>query len=116
MRISDWSSDVCSSDLWGVAPSLMLGLGTPTRITLSFQHYQDDSMPGYSIPYDPESGQPVTETRGVSRKTFYGLTGRDFMKQRDDTGNLDIHHDFYDSLQLRNATRYTRAKIGRAHG
>ena len=96
---------------WGVAPSLMLGLGTPTRITLSFQHYQDDSMPDYSIPYDPESGQPVTETRGVSRKTFYGLTGRDFMRQRDDTGTVDIQHDFSEHLQLRNVTRYTRATM-----
>ncbi|OZI24747.1 TonB-dependent receptor [Bordetella genomosp. 7] len=96
---------------WGVAPSLMLGLGTPTRITLSFQHYQDDSMPDYSIPYDPESGQPVTETRGVSRKTFYGLTGRDFMRQREDTGTVDIQHDFSDRLRLRNVTRYTRATM-----
>lgn len=96
---------------WGVAPSLMLGLGTPTRITLSFQHYQDDSMPDYSIPYDPESGQPVTETRGVSRETFYGLTGRDFMRQREDTGTVDIQHDFSDRLRLRNVTRYTRATM-----
>ena len=43
---------------WGVAPSLTLGVGTPTRITLGYEHYQDDSMPDYSIPYDPESGQP----------------------------------------------------------
>ena len=44
-------------------------------------------MPDYAIPYDPKSGQPVTETQGVSRKNFYGLTGRDFMKSRDDNGH-----------------------------
>lgn len=93
---------------WGVAPSLMLGVGTPTRITLSYYHYQDDSMPDYSIPYDPKTGQPVTETMGVSRKSFYGLTGRDFMKTRDDVATVDFQHDFSDKLQLRNVTRYGR--------
>lgn len=93
---------------WGVAPSLMLGVGTPTRITLSYYHYQDDSMPDYSIPYDPKTGQPVTETMGVSRKSFYGLTDRDFMKTRDDVATVDFQHDFSDKLQLRNVTRYGR--------
>lgn len=93
---------------WGVAPSLTLGVGTPTRITLSYYHYQDDSMPDYSIPYDPKTGQPVTETRGVSRKSFYGLTGRDFMKTRDDVATVDFQHDFSDKLQLRSVLRYGR--------
>jgi catecholate siderophore receptor len=93
---------------WGVAPSLTLGVGTPTRITLSYYHYQDDSMPDYSIPYDPKTGQPVTETRGVSRKSFYGLTGRDFMKTRDDVASVDFQHDFSDKLQLRSVLRYGR--------
>ncbi|ULZ43557.1 TonB-dependent receptor [Bordetella pertussis] len=94
---------------WGVAPTLQLGVGTPTRITLGYYHYQDDSMPDYAIPYDPKSGQPVTETQGVSRKNFYGLTGRDFMKSRDDVATLAIDHDFSSKLHLRNVTRYGRS-------
>ena len=100
--------DAVNFQRWGVAPSLMLGVGTPTRITLSYYHYQDDSMPDYSIPYDPKTGQPVTETRGVSRKTFYGLNDRDFMKTRDDVATMDFQHDFSDKLQLRNVLRYGR--------
>lgn len=100
--------DAVNFERWGVAPSLMLGVGTPTRITLSYYHYQDDSMPDYSIPYDPKTGQPVTETRGVSRKTFYGLKDRDFMKTRDDVATVDFQHDFSDKLQLRNVLRYGR--------
>lgn len=100
--------DAVNFERWGVAPSLTLGVGTPTRITLSYYHYQDDSMPDYSIPYDPKTGQPVTETMGVSRKSFYGLKGRDFMKTRDDVATVDFQHDFSDKLQLRNVTRYGR--------
>ena len=93
---------------WGVAPSLTLGVGTPTRITLSYYHYQDDSMPDYAIPYDPKTGKPVTESRGVSRKAFYGLKERDFMKTRDDVATVDFQHDFSDKLQLRSVVRYGR--------
>lgn len=93
---------------WGVAPSLTLGMGTPTRITLSYYHYQNDSMPDYSIPYDPQSGLPATETLGVSRHNFYGLAGRDYMKTRDGTATVDFQHDFSDSLKLRNVARYGR--------
>lgn len=93
---------------WGVAPSLMLGMGTPTRITLSYYHYQNDSMPDYSIPYDPRVGLPVTETLGISRKNFYGLAERDFMKTRDGMATVDFQHDFSDKLTLRNVVRYGR--------
>lgn len=93
---------------WGAAPSLMLGMGTPTRITLSYYHYQNDSMPDYSIPYDPRVGLPVTETLGISRKNFYGLAERDFMKTRDGMATVDFQHDFSDKLTLRNVVRYGR--------
>ncbi|CUR75158.1 Virulence-associated outer membrane protein Vir-90 [Achromobacter xylosoxidans] len=93
---------------WGVAPSLMLGMDTPTRITLSYYHYQNDSMPDYSIPYDPRAGLPVTETLGISRKNFYGLAERDFMKTRDGMATVDFQHDFSDTLKLRNVVRYGR--------
>ncbi|WP_223821521.1 TonB-dependent receptor [Achromobacter xylosoxidans] len=93
---------------WGVAPSLMLGMGTPTRITLSYYHYQNDSMPDYSIPYDPRVGLPVTETLGISRKNFYGLAERDFLKTRDGMATVDFQHDFSDKLTLRNVVRYGR--------
>lgn len=93
---------------WGVAPSLMLGMGTPTRITLSYYHYQNDSMPDYSIPYDPRVGLPVTETLGISRKNFYGLAERDYMKTRDGMATVDFQHDFSDTLKLRNVVRYGR--------
>lgn len=96
---------------WGVAPSLMLGVGTPTRITLSYYHYQDDSMPDYAIPYDPKSGQPVTETMGVSRKSFYGLKGRDFMSTRDDVATVRFEHDFSDTLRVSNVMRYGRSTL-----
>src|SRR3546814_19282773 len=107
MRIGDWSSDVCSSDLagaldffevsagygnadqwrttadgniafsdtgafrlnmmkmggdvpgrdgvtvdsWGVAPSIAFGLATPTRVTLSLSHIENNTTPVLVIPF-----------------------------------------------------------------
>lgn len=101
--------DAVDFERFGIAPSLLLGAGTPTRITLSYYHYQDDSMPDYSMPYDPRTGQPVTESMGVNRKSFYGLSGRDFQKTRTDIGTFDFQHDISDKLQLRNVMRYGKS-------
>src|SRR3546814_16905521 len=58
MRISDWSSDVCSSDLAG----LPLDLGGPGRVILAFsgeagEPYESIRRAGYMISFgerDPE--------------------------------------------------------------
>src|SRR3546814_3903862 len=42
MRISDWSSDVCSSDLLG--PEQQLGGAQPQRVALALQHGARDDM------------------------------------------------------------------------
>ncbi|WP_269778102.1 TonB-dependent receptor, partial [Pseudomonas tolaasii] len=34
---------------WGIAPSIAFGLGTPTRVTLSYEHQKDDNTPQYGI-------------------------------------------------------------------
>ncbi|GAA4338437.1 TonB-dependent siderophore receptor [Pigmentiphaga soli] len=95
--------DAVDYQKWGLAPSLALGLGTPTRVTLSYYHLQDDGMPDYSVPLDPRTGAPY---EGVDRHAFYGLSGRDFRHTRTDIGTASIEHDLGDSLTLRNMTRY----------
>ncbi|MDN5842514.1 MAG: TonB-dependent siderophore receptor, partial [Alcaligenaceae bacterium] len=94
---------------WGVAPTFSFGLGTPTRVSLSYYHYQTDGMPDYGVPTTRRSDpQIVTDTGivGVDRDTFYGLRARDYRKTRADIGTIEIEHDFTDRLTLRNATRY----------
>ena len=88
---------------WGVAPSISFGLGTATRVTLSYYHLQDDGMPDYSIPVDPRTGAPLA---GVSRSNFYGLADRDFRHTDTDIGTLSLEHDLADTLTIRNTTRY----------
>jgi catecholate siderophore receptor len=92
----------------GIAPSLALGLGRPTRLNLDYYNYRTDDMPDYSTPYgrNADNSAPEGPPVDVDRDNFYGLLNRDFQKTGADIGTLEIEHQFNDSLSLRNTTRY----------
>lgn len=87
----------------GFAPSLSLGLGQPTRATISLYHLQTDDMPDYGHPYDRATGRPVD----VDQENFYGLTNRDFQETQTDAAQVEIEHDIDDTLTVRNVTRFS---------
>lgn len=93
---------------FGIAPSLSLGIGTPTRVTLSYYHLKTDGMPDYGVPLAAKIPGLRTGTGivGVDRDTFYGLYDRDYQKTKADIGTVEVEHDLNDRLTLRNATRY----------
>ncbi|HWM28906.1 MAG TPA: TonB-dependent receptor plug domain-containing protein, partial [Woeseiaceae bacterium] len=92
----------------GIAPSLAIGLGRPTRLNLEYYNYRTDDMPDYSIPYrrSADNSAPEGPPVDVDGDNFYGLLNRDFQKTAADIGTLQIEHAFSDSLSLRNTTRY----------
>lgn len=119
LNVMSHEADVAGRDdvhlsRWGVAPSLALGLGTPTRVTLSYYHLESDDVPDYGIPYqtigtamDPVYGAISYRTPiGGHDEDFYGLLNRDFRKQQADIGTLRVEHDFGRDVTLRNVTRY----------
>ena len=97
--------DVMKNQDYGIAPSVRLGIGTPTEITLSalLTHYDD--MPDYGLP--PVNGAPAA----VNRKNFYGATDDRTLQ---DVVNLNatITHKFRSTIQLRNQTQYSHYTIG----
>nr|WP_226952592.1 TonB-dependent siderophore receptor [Mesopusillimonas faecipullorum] len=99
--------DTVRNKRWGVAPSFSFGLGTPTRVTLSYYRMSTDDIPDSGLPYQ----WPRLDVSGpvdVDRNNFYGLTS-DFRKTNSDLATLGVEHDFNDNLTLRNTTRYTHA-------
>ncbi len=103
--------DEVSNERWGVAPSLAFGLGTPTRLTLSYFHLQQDNMPDYGIPFVPVgNANPILAQYGdqvapVDYSNFYGNINRDYEKIQTDLGTAILEHDFNDSYSLRNLFR-----------
>ena len=95
--------DAVEQSRWGFAPTLTLGHGQPTRITIGYEHLSTDDIPDYGHPFDPTTGKPVE----VERDNFYGLTSRDFRETTSDVATLEIQHDITDNLTFRNVSRYS---------
>ena len=99
---------------WGIAPTVTFGLGTPTEITLSYEHMQSDDMPDTGVPYGMGSVTGLTVPTfvkpiyGGNRDNWYGLKARDFRKEKSDMLTASIEHKFSDTNKIRNATRWSQ--------
>lgn len=89
---------------FGLAPSLRIGIGTSTEITLSALLQRNHDMPDYGV--SPWQGRPVDAPRG----NFYG--------DRDDRTNQDVatfsalvSHRFGDDVTLRNGLQSNQVHV-----
>lgn len=99
-------SDVYSKR-WGVAPSIVFGLHSPTTVTLSYYHLNTDDMPDFSVPFRSTGGPPPN----IDRSLFFGLNARDRRQGQTDTGEVRIEHRFNDNWKLRNTTVFGRSTL-----
>ncbi|MBV8166167.1 MAG: TonB-dependent siderophore receptor [Alphaproteobacteria bacterium] len=99
--------DVAHNQRFGFAPSLAFGLGTDTRVNLSFFHLTENDTPDYGLPWLDLSGQPspIASVAKVARNNFYGFKS-DYLDATADIGTVKVEHDFTDSITLRNQWRY----------
>ena len=101
-------------DRWGAAIAAGVGIGTDTRVTLSYYHLTANSMPDYGVPLYTKLGgatAPRPTKSGVldvPRDSFYGLTARDFQKSEADIATLIAEHDINNAITFRNVFRYSK--------
>lgn len=100
--------DYAEKKSWGIAPSLALGLGTPTRLTLSYQHDEQDDRPDYGslggiVDGTATSVRPLNQ---VDRSRFYGHVS-DFDQVDVDVLSARFEHDLSATARLSNITRYS---------
>ncbi len=91
--------DIVQYNRFGVAPSLALGLGTPTRLTVSYFYQTDDDTPDFGVPW--YFGKPSS----VPRNNYYGFRS-DREKTSADIGTVKLEHDFTDWLTLSAESRF----------
>ena len=97
--------DVVKYGRYGFAPSLELGLGTPTRLLLNYFHQTENDLPDFGLPW--YFGKPPP----VDTENFYGFRS-DHLNATADIGTFKAAHDFSDTLTLENDFRY--ADYGRS--
>lgn len=92
---------------WGFAPSLAVGLGSDTRLTVSFLHQSDDNLPQYGVPYalNAYNDGPLP---GFDPDTYFGY--RNISDQQIDVDMLTavFEHDFNDKVSVRTLGRVQR--------
>jgi catecholate siderophore receptor len=92
--------DIAQNRRFGVAPSLAFGLGTATRLTLSYLHEQADDTPDYGIPWLFNGPAPV------ERSNYYGFEHGNYLRTNVDILTAKAEHDFSPTIKLRNQARY----------
>lgn len=105
--------DVVENGSWGLAPSLSFGLGTPTQVTLKYQHLTQDNVPDYGLPWGVYPGYPTGAFEAnppVDQSNFYGLRDYDYEDIESDVATAVAEHRFGDTLTLRNLTRFSRTR------
>lgn len=107
---------------WGIAPTVTFGMGTPTEVTLSWQHLQTDDMPDGGVPYlygntagatngtTLPGGSVIRPTYGSNRANWYGLKDRDYSKEESDLFSASVEHKFTEHNKFRNTLRYSKSK------
>src|SRR3546814_3538650 len=121
MRISDWSSDVCSSDLWIEAGRLLLNEQPQTRtrhpvvagdrIELDAEPERDETIEAQDIPIEVVH---LDKSIAIINKPP-GLTVHPGAGQRASTLQNDLLYHFPQTAAVPRAGIVHRLEIGRAH-
>ena len=85
---------------YGVAPTLSLGIDTPTRLTFGYFKEEENNLPDYGIPFI--DGAPAH----VERSNYYSLANYDRTRTNTDIGTIRLEQDLSDRLTLSDSLRY----------
>ena len=110
--------DVVEYNRFGIAPALVMGLGTPTRLTFTYLHLQEYNQPDYGLPwlYSATAPAPTAISRpyatsrppplSLTQSNYYGFEDGNFLRTSVDVPTIKIEHDFNDQLTVTNQLRY----------
>ncbi len=94
---------------FGIAPSLSFGLGTPTRINLSYLYTRQDNRPDSGLPnarnFSLRNSGFGGSVAPVRYSNYYGHS-TDYQDLEAHQASFRIEHDFNDRVSIRNQLRY----------
>lgn len=94
---------------FGIAPSLSFGLGTPTRINLSYLYTRQDNRPDSGLPnarnFSLRNSGYGGSVAPVRYSNYYGHS-TDYQDLEAHQASFRIEHDFNERVSVRNQLRY----------
>jgi catecholate siderophore receptor len=96
--------DGARTERFAAAPTLAFGLGSATRLTLSYLKQVTDDRPDYGLPW--LDGRPAP----VPRQNFYGFSS-DYLETDTDIATIALEHMISESIRIDARFRY--ASYGR---
>lgn len=104
--------DIAENRRVGLAPSLALGLGTPTRLTLSYLHQSEYDNPDYGLPwlYQGKPGTTTAIARPVplsqTQSNYYGFENGNYLRANVDVATAKLEHDFDKDWKISDQARF----------
>ncbi len=99
--------DVVTSRNWGIAPSVAIGLGSRTPVSVSYAHLDIKGIPGYGI----QTFDSVPQQFDTHK--FVGLLARDHEYVKTDQATARIEHHISPSLRVSNQLGYSKVSVDR---
>lgn len=93
--------DVAENSRWGFAPTIALGLDSPTRLILGYYHLDQDNVTDYGLP--TTAGDLVVD---VDRSNWYGFENLNDEDSVARIGTARIEHDAAENVAVRSQFRY----------
>ncbi|NOL48545.1 TonB-dependent receptor [Pelistega europaea] len=90
---------------WGVAPSITFGLGTPTRLNLSYFYQKDENIPDFGLPVSAYTGKRMN---GVDWDFWAGNKNFDSEETKTQRFSAKLEHDFSDNVRVSNTFSWSR--------
>ncbi|HEY3754539.1 MAG TPA: TonB-dependent receptor [Opitutaceae bacterium] len=101
---------IAENNRWGVAPSLALGLGTPTRVFVESEHLYEHNLPDYGLPATALPGFAPAAlglySPDVNPANYYGFANYDREQVTDDAFLARVEHDFSEQAKITEQIRY----------
>lgn len=101
--------DVETMERWGIAPSVTIGIGGPTSLTLAYVHQEDRNTPVYGVPWF-DNGLIDGFVPGARRDSYFGMANLDRQAITVDRLTATFRHAIDDHWSVRNLTRWQQVK------
>jgi catecholate siderophore receptor len=101
--------DVVKNKSWGVSPSIAIGLGSATQLSLAYFQANQDNVPTYGVNNTTTNGPPP----GIDTHKYFGVAGLDFEEVDAKQATAKITHAFGNGWTLRNQTAWGSTDVHR---